>query len=79
MTEENKQKVKDVINNIIKPGIQADGGNIELVEITDAGVVRVKLHGACKACPFSQLTMTLGVEKTIKEAVPEIQRVELVS
>ncbi|MEO0083529.1 MAG: NifU family protein [candidate division WOR-3 bacterium] len=79
MTEENKQKVKDVINNIIKPGIQADGGNIELVEITDAGVVRVKLHGACKSCPFSQLTMTLGVEKTIKEAVPEIQRVELVS
>ncbi|MCX8014688.1 MAG: NifU family protein [candidate division WOR-3 bacterium] len=78
MTEEIKQKIKDIVDNTIRPGLKADGGNIELVEITDNGVVKVKLHGACKTCPFSQLTMILGVEKTIKDAVPEVQRVELV-
>lgn len=77
MTEEIKQKVKDIIDNTIRPGLKADGGNIELVEISDNGVVRVKLQGACKTCPFSQMTMTLGVEKTLKDAIPEIARVEI--
>jgi Fe-S cluster biogenesis protein NfuA len=77
MTEEIIQKVKNIIDNTIRPGLQADGGNIELVEVTDNGVVIVKLHGACKTCPFSQMTMTLGVERTLKDAIPEIARVEL--
>lgn len=77
MTEEIKQKVKEIINNTIRPTLKADGGNIELVEITDSGIVRVKLQGACASCPFSQLTMAMGVERTIKEAIPEIERVEL--
>jgi len=78
MTEEIKQKIKSIIENTIRPGLKADGGNIELVEITDNDVVRVRLHGACATCPFSQMTMTLGVEKTLKDAIPEVERVELV-
>lgn len=78
MTEEIKNKVKEIIEKTIRPGLIADGGNIELVDITDMGIVRVKLQGACATCPFSQMTMTLGVEKTIKDAIPEIDRVELV-
>jgi Fe-S cluster biogenesis protein NfuA len=77
MSEEIKKKVKDIIDSIIRPGLKADGGNIELVEVTDNGVVRVKLQGACVTCPFSQMTMTLGVERTLKDAIPEIERVEL--
>ena len=77
MTEEIKLKIKDIIEKTIKPSLQTDGGNIELVEVTDSGVVKVKLHGACAICPFSQMTMTLGVEKTLKDAIPEVDRVEL--
>ncbi len=77
MTEEIKKKVKDIIDSTIRPGLKADGGNIELVEVTDNGIVRVKLQGACATCPFSQMTMTLGVERTLKDAIPEIERVEL--
>jgi Fe-S cluster biogenesis protein NfuA len=79
MTEEIKTKIKNIIDDIIRPGLKADGGNIELVEIMDSGVVRVKLQGACATCPFSQMTMTLGVERTLKDAIPEIERVELLS
>jgi len=78
MTEEIKNKIKSIIDTTIRPGLQADGGNIELVEVTDNGVVKVKLHGACRTCPFSQMTMTLGVERTLKDAIPDIARVELV-
>ena len=77
MTEEIKLKIKDIIEKTIRPSLQTDGGNIELVEVTDSGVVKVKLHGACATCPFSQMTMTLGVEKTLKDAIPEVDRVEL--
>ncbi len=77
MTEETKTKVKNIIDDIIRPGLKADGGNIELVDVTDNGVVRVKLQGACATCPFSQMTLALGVERTLKDAIPEIERVEL--
>ncbi|MCX7784895.1 MAG: NifU family protein [candidate division WOR-3 bacterium] len=78
MTEETKEKIKHLIENTIRPGLQADGGNIELVKILDNGVVQVRLHGACAQCPFSQMTLTLGVEKTLKDAIPEVARVEVV-
>jgi Fe-S cluster biogenesis protein NfuA len=77
MTDEIKSKIKNIIEKTIRPGLQADGGSIDLVEVTDDGVVKVKLQGACATCPFSQMTMTLGVEKTLKDAVPEVARVEL--
>lgn len=78
MTEETKAKIKNLIEQTIRPSLQADGGNIELVKILDNGVVQVRLQGACASCPFSQMTLTLGVEKTLKDAVPEVQRVEVV-
>lgn len=61
----------------IRPSLQADGGNIELIDVTD-GVVKVKLTGACGGCPMSQMTLKMGVEKVLKQHVPEVKRVEAV-
>lgn len=62
----------------IRPALQADGGNIELVDVTSDGVVKVRLTGACGCCPMSTYTLKLGVEQKLKEAVPEIKKVEQV-
>ena len=59
----------------IRPALQADGGDIELVEVTEQNVVKVRLKGACSGCPMAQITMTQGVERVIKEAVPEVKSV----
>ncbi|MCK5551843.1 MAG: NifU family protein [Deltaproteobacteria bacterium] len=61
----------------IRPSLQADGGDIELIDIQD-GVVKVKLTGACGGCPMSQMTLKMGVERVLKEAVPEVKGVEAV-
>ena len=61
----------------IRPALQADGGDVELIDVTE-GVVKVRLKGACGGCQMSQLTLTRGVEQTIKKAVPEVKRVEAV-
>ncbi len=58
--------------NEIRPLIQWDGGDLELVEITDAGVVIIRLLGACIGCPSSQATLKLGIEKSLREKIPEI-------
>ncbi len=79
MTPEIKNKIKQLIEEKIRPGLQLDGGDIELVEITEDGVVRVRLTGACAHCPFSKMTLAAGVEQTLKEAIPEDLRVESVS
>jgi Fe-S cluster biogenesis protein NfuA len=60
----------------IRPALQADGGDVELVDITEEGVVKVQLVGACRGCPMSQLTLANGVERVLKEQIPEVQRVE---
>ena len=70
-----KEKVQAALDRI-RPALQADGGDVELVEVTDEGVVKVKLVGACAGCPMSQMTLTNGVERVIKEDVPEVVRVE---
>ncbi|MCP2520732.1 NifU family protein [Candidatus Aminicenantes bacterium AC-335-A11] len=62
----------------IRPHLQADGGDIELVEITEEGVVKVRLTGACAGCPMRQMTLTQGIEQFIKRRVPQILRVEAV-
>ncbi|MGD0917573.1 MAG: NifU family protein [Thermodesulfobacteriota bacterium] len=59
----------------IRPALQADGGNVELIDVVD-GVVKVKLTGACGECPMSQMTLKMGVEKVIKQYVPEVKSVE---
>ncbi|NNK02867.1 MAG: NifU family protein [Desulfatitalea sp.] len=72
-----KQKVEDAIDKI-RPMLQADGGNVELVSVSDDGVVQVRLKGACSGCPMSQMTLKNGIERVIKESVPQIKRVEAV-
>ena len=70
-----KDRVQDALNKI-RPALQADGGDVELVEVCDDGVVKVRLVGACAGCPMSQLTLANGVERVLKENVPEVTRVE---
>lgn len=76
MADDMKERVLKALEGI-RPMLQADGGDIELVSIED-GVVKVRLQGACAGCPASQATMTMGVERKLKEEVPEIVSVEQV-
>ena len=71
-----RERVEKALEKI-RPALQADGGNIELIDVTD-GVVKVKLTGACGGCPMSQMTLKMGVERTLKQQVPEVKRVESV-
>jgi len=68
-----KDKVEKAIENI-RQYLQADGGDIELVEVKE-GIVKVKLLGACKGCPMAQMTLQQGVERAIKKEVPEVKSV----
>ncbi len=69
-----KDKVEAALNKI-RPSINADGGNVELVEVTPDGVVKVRLTGACAGCPMSQMTLKMGIEKILREEIPELQEV----
>ncbi len=69
-----KEKVEAVLDKI-RPMLQADGGNVDLVEVTDDGVVKLKLTGACGCCPMSQMTLKMGIEKLLKKEIPEIKEV----
>ncbi len=72
-----REKVESFLDEV-RPSMQADGGNAELVDVTDDGVVKVKLQGACAGCPMSQMTLSQGIERHLKEIVPEVKRVEAV-
>ncbi len=63
----------------IRPYLQADGGNVSLVEITDDKIVKLELHGACKSCSMSMMTMKAGIEESIKRVAPEINGVEAIN
>lgn len=69
-----KDKVEEALNKV-RPMLAADGGNVELVDVSDDGVVKLKLTGSCGCCPMSQMTLKMGVEKIIKKDVPEIKEV----
>ena len=69
-----KEKVQEVLESI-RPSLQADGGDVELVDVDEDGVVKVKLTGACGGCPFALLTLQQGIERSIKERVPEVKKV----
>ena len=71
-----KESVQAVIEKI-RPMLQADGGDVELVGV-EGGVVKVRLRGACKGCPMSQMTLKNGIERYMKKEVPEVDRVEAV-
>jgi len=72
-----KEKVESALTRI-RPMLERDGGSIELVEVTDDGKVKVKLTGACGSCPMSQMTLKMGVERVLRESVPEIKSVDAV-
>jgi len=73
-----RQKIEEALDTI-RPYLVADGGDVELIEITDDLIVRVELKGACQSCSMSTMTMKASIEETIKRAVPEIKGVEAVS
>ena len=68
-----KEQVEQVLNEI-RPQLQADGGDVQLVDVTD-GTVKVKLTGACAGCPMSTLTLKMGIEKVLKEKVKDVKQV----
>lgn len=69
-----KTRVQSVID-LIRPAVQADGGDIELVDVNPAGVVSIRFHGACHGCPSSTMTLQYGLERNLKEKVPEVTAV----
>jgi Fe-S cluster biogenesis protein NfuA len=73
-----KEKVEAALANV-RPALQRDGGDVELVEVSDDGVVKVRLTGACHGCPMAQMTLQMGIERVVKEAVPEVKTVEAVA
>jgi Fe-S cluster biogenesis protein NfuA len=69
-----REKVNELLGKI-RPSIQADGGDVELIDINSDNVVVVRLKGACSSCPMSTLTLKAGIERILKEAIPEIKEV----
>lgn len=73
-----EEKVKQIIENRIRPALQADGGDISFVDMNENGVVNVRLHGACGTCPRAQMTLKQGVEVAIRSEIPEVQEVNAI-
>jgi len=69
-----REQVESVLNEI-KPSLQADGGDVELIDVSEDGVIQVRLTGACGNCPMSQMTLKMGIERILKEKVPEVKEV----
>jgi len=69
-----RERVQDVIN-LIRPAVQADGGDIELVDVTGEGVVQIRFHGACHGCPSSHMTLHSGIERNLRERIPQVTQV----
>jgi Fe-S cluster biogenesis protein NfuA len=61
---------------LIRPAVQADGGDVELVDVTSEGVVQIRLHGACVGCPSSMITLQVGIERNLKAHIPEVTKVQ---
>ena len=77
----NSETISKIENALeqVRPFLKADGGDVSFVEITDDNVVKIQLHGACKGCSISHITMKAGIEEAIKNAVPEIKTVEAIT
>ncbi|MHC4079772.1 MAG: NifU family protein [Planctomycetota bacterium] len=65
--------------DLIRPTVQADDGDVELVDVSDAGLVRVRFHGACVGCPSSSITLQVGIERVLKQHIPEVKEVQSVA
>jgi Fe-S cluster biogenesis protein NfuA len=73
-----KEKVEEVLGKV-RPMLQRDGGDVELIDVQEDGIVKVRLTGACSGCPMSTMTLKNAIEETIKKEIPEIKAVEQVS
>ncbi|MEM3421980.1 MAG: NifU family protein [Candidatus Hadarchaeum sp.] len=73
-----KKEVEAAIEKI-RPALQADGGDVELVDVTDDGIVKVRLVGACAGCPMSTMTLAFGIERELKKQIPGVKKVVAVS
>ncbi len=71
------ERVARIIERI-RPAVQSDGGDVELLEVTEGGMVRLRLHGACVGCPSSQMTLRQGIERNLRDYVPEVTGVEAI-
>jgi len=69
-----KEKVQEVLE-MIRPSLQADGGDVELVDVTEDGIVKLRLQGHCVGCPMSQMTLKNGIERILKQEIPEVKEV----
>jgi Fe-S cluster biogenesis protein NfuA len=78
MSENMSEKIENALETI-RPYLRADGGDVELVSVSDEGIVEVRLTGACVGCPMSQMTLRAGVERALMREVPGIRRVEAVA
>jgi Fe-S cluster biogenesis protein NfuA len=67
-------QVEEVVN-LIRPAIQSDGGDVELVDVTEEGVVHIRFHGACVGCPSANMTLQMGLERNIKSRIPQVKSV----
>ncbi len=76
MTEEKglKEQIAEVLERV-RPALQADGGDVEFVDVDDQGVVQVRLCGACGTCPMAQMTLKMGIERQLKENIPQVKEV----
>lgn len=72
-----KEQVEKILGEI-RPSLVADGGNVELVDVSDDGIVKVRLTGACGTCPMSTLTLKMAIEKTLKDRIPQVKAVQQV-
>ncbi len=69
-----KERVEEALNEV-RPMLEADGGSIEIVDVTEDGKVKLRLTGACSSCPMSSMTLKMGVERVIKKRIPEIKEI----
>lgn len=72
-----REEVEKVLD-LVRPALQADGGNVELVDVSEDGVVSVRLTGACGSCPMSTMTLKMGIERALKERIPAVKSVQQV-
>lgn len=71
-----RERILDILDKEIRPGLQMDGGDVEFVNYDEnSGVVSVRLKGACRGCPMSTLTLQMGIEKVLKDRIPEVKSV----
>ena len=70
-----RKRVEEVLETI-RPNLQADGGDVALINVTDEGIVQVKLQGACHGCPMAAMTLQMGIERILKSEIPEVKGVE---